>query len=219
MTRALFEDLMTSTTETFSVGRLTSQGLRDDPRFLVFMLSRYKFVAKMFEGCKSVLEVGCGDGFGGLIVAQAVDRLTGIEVEPLVLEDRSSVVDQCENFEMLIHDVIDTPMAERFDAAYCLDVIEHIPPEDEDRFVHNIAASTVDHGALIVGTPNLAAKQYQSPWLEDLHINLKSHASLKETLLRHYHRVFMFGMNDEVLHTGFGPMCHYLMALAVEPRQ
>jgi hypothetical protein len=25
----------------------------------------------------------------------------------------------------------------------------------------------------------------------------------------------MFGMNDEVLHTGYGPMCHYLWSVAV----
>jgi hypothetical protein len=29
----------------------------------------------------------------------------------------------------------------------------------------------------------------------------------------------MFGMNDEVLQTGFGPMCHYLIALGVGPLQ
>ena len=34
-----------------------------DPARLVFTLSRYKFVAKMFDSFDSVLEVGAGDGF------------------------------------------------------------------------------------------------------------------------------------------------------------
>ncbi len=45
----------------------------DDPKRLVFMLSRYKFVSKMLAGKINVLEVGCGDGFGGRIVSQAVE--------------------------------------------------------------------------------------------------------------------------------------------------
>jgi hypothetical protein len=28
----------------------------------------------------------------------------------------------------------------------------------------------------------------------------------------------MFGMNDEVVHTGYAPMCHFLWALCVTPR-
>jgi hypothetical protein len=28
----------------------------------------------------------------------------------------------------------------------------------------------------------------------------------------------MFSMNDEVVHTGFGPMAHYLIALCAGPR-
>lgn len=40
------------------------------------MLFRYKFVSKMLAGLDHVLEIGCGDGFGARIVAQAVNRVT-----------------------------------------------------------------------------------------------------------------------------------------------
>ena len=33
---------------------------------------------------------------------------------------------------------------------------------------------------------------------------------------RHFHNVFMFAMNDEVVHTGYHKMAHYLFALACE---
>ena len=70
---------------------------------------------------------------------------------------------------------------------------------------------------MIIGTPNVTSSPYASEGSEAGHINLKSFSSLKESLSQYYSKVFMFGMNDEVLHTGFGPMCHYLMALAVQP--
>ena len=28
-----------------------------------------------------------------------------------------------------------------------------------------------------------------------------------------FHNVFIFSMNDEVVHTGYAPMAHYLLAL------
>jgi hypothetical protein len=50
-------------------------------------------------------------------------------------------------------------------------------------------------------------------------VNLKTHKELRELGLKHFHNVFMFGMNDEVVHTGYGPMCHFLWALCVGPRR
>jgi len=34
-------------------------------------------------------------------------------------------------------------------------------------------------------------------------------------MLRHFHEAFIFSMNDEVVHTGFYPLAHYLFALCV----
>jgi len=31
---------------------------------------------------------------------------------------------------------------------------------------------------------------------------------------RHFYNVFLFSMNDEVVHTGFYPMSHYLLAMS-----
>ena len=53
------------------------------------MLSRYKFVAKMLEGKDSVLEVGCGDGFGIPIVAQSVNTLYAIDWEERFIKDNA----------------------------------------------------------------------------------------------------------------------------------
>jgi hypothetical protein len=36
---------------------------------------------------------------------------------------------------------------------------------------------------------------------------------------RHFRTVFIFSMNDEVVHTGFSPMAHYLLAVAVGVRR
>lgn len=196
-----------------------SASFADDPKHLVFALARYKFVAKMLHGYASVLEVGCGDGFGSTIVAQAVQRLTCVDVDAHSLERRADNVWLRRNTNMFTHDIVAAPLNERFDAVYALDVLEHIPPEEEERALRNIVASSIEDGVVIIGTPNVTASAHASRQSQLGHVNLKSYESFKKTVERFYTHVFMFGMNDEVLHTGFGPMCHYLIALGVGPRR
>ena len=54
------------------LGILTNETWFNDPKRMVFVLSRYKFVAKMLSGFEKVLEVGCADGFGSRIVKQEI---------------------------------------------------------------------------------------------------------------------------------------------------
>ena len=37
---------------------------------MVFMLARYKFVSKMLAGKSNVMEVGCSDGFGTILLSR-----------------------------------------------------------------------------------------------------------------------------------------------------
>jgi len=105
-----------------------------------------------------------------------------------------------------------------FDAAYALDVIEHIPPADEDRFIANITASLVAPGVAIFGLPSLESQPYASRVSREGHVNCKSAPDLKRLMQRHFHDVFIFSMNDEVVHTGFHALAHYLFALCVGKR-
>src|ERR1700761_5085159 len=65
--------------DSVKLGPWTSYSLLNDPKHMGFVLSRYKFCAKMLEGMDRVLEVGCGDGFGTPVIAQAVKSVVAIE--------------------------------------------------------------------------------------------------------------------------------------------
>ncbi|MDE7185638.1 MAG: hypothetical protein K2O40_14525 [Lachnospiraceae bacterium] len=84
-----YDDVMEEyfNTKELKLGSWTSESMTHDPRHLAFVLSRYKFVAKMLEGKNSVLEVGCGDGFGIPIVAQAVNTVYAIAWEEQFIKD------------------------------------------------------------------------------------------------------------------------------------
>lgn len=191
----------------------------DDPKRIVFLLARYKFVAKMLSGKQSVLEVGCGDAFGTPIVAQETGSVTAIDFDPIFVRDAQERMNGKWKFVCKQHDMLSGPVEGPFEAAYSLDVLEHILPQDEERFISNIARSLTQHGVFIAGTPSLQSQAYASPQSKEGHVNCKDHKQLKSLLLRHFHHVFLFSMNDEVVHTGFYPMAHYLFGVCADPKK
>jgi 2-polyprenyl-3-methyl-5-hydroxy-6-metoxy-1,4-benzoquinol methylase len=200
------------------LGPMTSATWRLDPRRLTFMLARYKFVSKMLAGKDSVIEIGCGDGFGMRMVLQKVKRGVGVDFDPVFIEWATKVAKKEElPAEFILHDVIASPPPGKFAAAYSLDVIEHIEPDQEWKFVANIAAALEPGGICFMGTPNITSAPYASEPSRLGHINLKSAETLTASLAAAFQHVFMFSMNDEMVHTGYAPMAHYLMAMGVNP--
>jgi len=197
------------------LGPYTSHIWRHDPKHLGFLLARYKFCGKMLSGKNEVLEIGCGDSFGMAVVLQTVEKVHGIDIEPLVIEDNKKRVEYGERVDFEVHDITDSPTKKKFDGAFSLDVIEHIPASLENKYFENISKSLKQDSVCIIGTPNVTAKQYASPASTQGHINLKSEEDLKSLLSGYFKKVFIFSMNDEVVHTGYGPMAHYLIGVGV----
>ena len=202
---------------TTSLGVKTSHTWNVDPRRLLFSFSRYKFVSKMFAGRCRVLEVGCGDVFCSRIVQQTVATLVAVDNDPLFIEDAIERMDEDWPFEAKTHDILTGPVDGDFDGAYALDVIEHIPPPKSDLFLTNIRRSLTQDGAVIIGLPSLSSQQHASELSCKGHVNCMDAPDLKTVIERHFRNVFIFSMNDEVLHTGFHPMSQYVFALGVTP--
>lgn len=201
------------------LGRYTSDDYINNAKHLTFVASRYKFVAKMLEGAGTAIEIGCGDGFGAPLVASTVGRLVCTDINGPMLKDIERRLKFVKNLSCEFNDFRAKPYAPAVDAVYLVDVIEHIFPGEEALFMGNLSKSLKDHGVALIGTPNKTAEQYASEWSRQGHVNLKTHQSLRELGQTYFHNVFMFGMNDEVVHTGYGPMCHFLWAMCIGPRR
>lgn len=200
-------------------GLMYNQAWHDDPRHLLFLFSRYKFVSKMFSGFERVLDVGCADAFAVRLVLQEVKSLTTIDFDPVFIQDILDRMDKKWIFNARVHNIVSAPVTDGpYDGIYSLDVIEHIAKEQEELYLQNMLAALAPHGVMLIGTPSIQSQQYASPPSKAGHINCKDHKELKALMLKYFHNVFIFSMNDEVVHTGFAPMAHYLFALCCGKR-
>lgn len=66
----------------------------------------------------------------------------------------------------------------------------------------------------MIGTPNITASPYASKASELGHVNLFTQERLISKLKESFHQVLPFGINDEIVHTGFSSMAHYLVCVA-----
>ena len=198
-----------------TLGVMANHTWATDSKRLGFTLARYKFVARMLAGAGNVLEVGCADAWATAVVAQAVEHVTAVDFDA----DFIAAAAPPANVLLRVHDMVQGPtwppdrVLKPFDAAFALDVLEHIPPQHEGAFLGNIATSIGVHGTFICGMPSLESQPYASSVSRAGHVNCKTEDELRATLRRVWRCVYLFGMNDETLHTGFGPMCHYRLAI------
>jgi 2-polyprenyl-3-methyl-5-hydroxy-6-metoxy-1,4-benzoquinol methylase len=208
----------------YCLGPNTFDRYINDPRRLAFMLSRYKFAAKMLRGCVAILDAGCGDGFGTVALLDTVGchRVRGVDFDrDLIRHALVNLVPALQasgreaNIGFYCSDLM-TAEPDLHEGICCLDVIEHIDPAQSHKFIRALADSLAEDGVAVIGTPNALASPYASAHSQVGHINLYDPDRLRRELGAFFSHVFLFSMNDEVVHTGFDKLAHYLIAVCVK---
>jgi len=202
------------------LGPINAESLLKDPKHLAFTLSRYKFSAKILKKCGHIVEIGCGEGLGSMMfLAETKAKIAAIDF------DNKQISYAKENIfphtkgrvEFIQWDIAAKPyQGKQADGLVCLDVIEHIHSSQERKFIRHCVALVKKGGVAIFGTPNQCAAKYASKRSKIGHINLFDPTRLTSTLEKYFSHVFLFSMNDEIVHTGYDKMAHYLMALCVK---
>ena len=195
------------------LGMMANQVWIDDPKHFLFSLSRYKFVSKIFHNFNNVLEIGCGDGFYSTVVKQSVKKLTCIDFDPVFINDAKEKNNKKWKIKFVEHNIIKKKFKGLYDGVYSLDVFEHIKKKNEKTFIKNSISGLRKNGVYILGIPSLESQRYASKTSKLGHVNCKSGDDFQKLLKKFFHNVFLFSMNDEVVHTGFVKMAHYIICI------
>lgn len=194
------------------LGRYASHWFYQTPRRVLHSMSYYKFAAKMIGPGKRVLDVGCNEGLGTFLIGKECGFAKGIDFDQNAIQcAQTNFPEPFVEFE--VGDFLENPSKEPWDAVINFDVIEHIMPEHAQDFLAHVASHLTPEGIAIIGTPSKISQEFASEVSKKGHVNIYSHERLEEEMRKHFECVFMFAANDEVVHTGYLPLAHYLITL------
>jgi 2-polyprenyl-3-methyl-5-hydroxy-6-metoxy-1,4-benzoquinol methylase len=177
----------------------------DDPNepleMIGFTIARYKFACKWIREADSVLEVGCGEGFGCNFFSRHAARVTGLDID-------QDLICRCgerysrDNLRFIVEDIVHPhqPPAHEYDVVVSFEMIEHVTREDGQRMVANVAGHLKDRGLAILSTPRVRADRSVSR--QAMHVFEYDHDTLVQTLSPHFGRVMVFCQNDEYIYAG-----------------
>ncbi|MFQ5771574.1 MAG: SAM-dependent methyltransferase [bacterium] len=198
-----------------TLGQISSHSLWKDPKHFEFTLSRYKFAAKMLQDRQKIVDVGCGEGIGCLMLkAETKAKIIGIDFDSEQISYANTHIKPLGGMEFVCQDLINEPIKiEQVDGLVSIDTIEHVHPDEEEQFFTNTLSCLTDKAIAVFGTPSTYSREHMAKRSQIGHINLFDEERLRNTLLKYFSYVFVFSMNDEMVHTGFPKMAHYFMAL------
>jgi hypothetical protein len=127
---------------------------RHDDAQSASQLACYRFIAAVMGVRNDVAEYGCASPDGTRLILQQSRRTSLFDPRPLVVGDLQWRFQDDWRFEAQLHDITATPLPRRVDSIYCVDFLQYISRDEEDKFVRNLRDSLAhDSDFLIIGSP------------------------------------------------------------------
>ena len=202
--------------ESIILGPHSSFQWNNSRRHLLFTAARYKFAMKMIGNLyepdvKKILDLGCSDGFGTYYVAEYAAFVLGVDFD----EEAISYAiknNKSKNIMYKLDNFLEKKYGD-FDAVVSFDVLEHIYPENEEKYMNTVLDNLTVEGQFIVGSPSLETQAYSKDNISGAHVNVYRGEDLYKMLKRYFYNVYLFTQNDEIIHTGHLRMANYLIAV------
>jgi len=151
-------------------------------------LHRYIF-ASQYCSAKTVLDAGCGGGYGAKYLADSAEKVTAVDVSDEAVNYAKAHY-SADNLEFGKADVrkLDLP-DNAFDVVVSFEVIEHL--DDPEEYLSEIARVMKPQGTFIMSTPN-APQHIDSP---DFHCHKQEFTKdeVKTLLAKYFEKVGLFG--------------------------
>ncbi len=150
------------------------------------LFESYHFARQQFGGQDHVLDIACGDGYGCRILAEQAGQVLGVDInQPLIAANQQK--NAAANISYDVGDCFALSLPDgAVTGATAMELIEHLPVDQVDRFVKEVRRVVAPGGRFICSTPqNSHGDIPVVPW----HVKEYSVAELRAILERHFSSV------------------------------
>lgn len=165
---------------------------RETPLMIARHFCAYRF-AKDYVSGASVLDIGCGEGYGAHYLSEFASEVEGIDYDSSAVNYAKEKYHKI-NLKFSCFNIKDLhKFGKKFGVVCCFQVIEHL--QDADKLLEDIKVLLEEGGVFISSTPNrLDASPHSRVPLNKFHIKEYDFLEFKELLGRHFKEVEIFGL-------------------------
>ncbi|MDQ1911630.1 methyltransferase domain-containing protein [Paenibacillus sp. GD4] len=169
-----------------TVERIDIQSSNDYVEIL-FHWHRYLIASKFVKG-KVVLDLACGEGYGAFTLSKEAKRVIGVDLDETSINNAKNKY-QKENLEFNMGNATNLRFADKsFDIITSFETIEHMPEEDQLRFLKEIKRVLKPDGVLFISTPDKNRTdlyQEKNPY----HLKELYQAEFRDLLSKHFSQI------------------------------
>jgi SAM-dependent methyltransferase len=175
--------------------RMEPELYRSEADYILYLrhLFAYETAAARLHATDSVLDIGCGAGYGTRLLSHHARHVTGVDVSADAVAAAGAAFGS-PTCDFLVYDGTRLPFdSGRFDAATSFQTIEHV--QDDAGFVAEAARVLRPGATFVLTTPNRATRlrEGQRPW-NRFHVREYSSGQLESLLLTGFSEVEMLGV-------------------------
>lgn len=156
-------------------------------------LAAYRYAASYVNRKKSVLDLGCSDGYGSFLIAKKSKETIALDVDENTIESARKKYNMA-NLKFVLGSALSLKWNNKFDIVVSFQVIEHL--SDVELYLREIKKVLKKGGTFIVSTPNrlLRLKNGEKPW-NKFHVHEFEKEELKQILDKYFPKVEMLGLH------------------------
>lgn len=163
---------------------------------LLYHLARYKFVLRQLRPTDTVLEVGCGTGYGLHFLAKAAAQLDGVDMDDESIATAKRQYHRS-NVHYAVQDIHTFPRESHYDVVICLEVIEHLDRDAALALLRRIKALKKPDGIAFISTPRAVPFEQRSRNRQIVHVHEYTIEELRQDLDTVFGRGIVLSQIDE----------------------
>ncbi len=159
----------------------------------LYHLARYKYISRLVRKDWSILEVGCGTGYGSNFLSDFCSSMNACELDKEVLDKAKSRFKK----QNLVYSY--EPVKSEYDSVVCLEVIEHMTKKEGEALVEFLHGKLRNKGVAFISTPRKIDNPSENR--KKYHIHEYTYEELIETLEQKFDNVLVLSQIDELIGT------------------
>lgn len=127
-------------------------------------------ISGYFSGCKSILDLGCGQGSMLRVLRNQGKKVQGVEADPSLV--KGLIRDGLQVQKGVVPGDLDSLEFDEFDGVFLGHIVEHLLPDDVERLFDWIFEKIADNGRILIQTPDISNPlvSMDNFWLDASHV-------------------------------------------------